>query len=458
MKPSRNWLGRFLRSSIASFDSGAAMARWEAFCAEHAGLNRAEAVRRFLEQRLRQTGLVYGTPLASVDTLTRLTAGGASRRRATFMAILKLEVDLVLELGCAVGHCAEPSRQLGELLVCLALLRNRWRLARHIDRTLTRATAADFQERLDRLARRVERDLWRQAYLAGNPLLGLPVHNSLAYVDAKTLGRLAIAYYEHGLDERALRRVLDYRDQERELLLRAMVGLTLADRPLDAGSLSVMSRQLRLAGIPRRARRRLDILARGRLEPAEVAAMVGDDRARDFLIEQVLLGAMLDGHFSRRESVFISDLAGWLGVGSEELARREAEVLAFYEGNKDYLDLFMVGSAVRFYRQRWLGRLQNSIRENLERIVSEIASTRQLAELLAKASRGEPLTRQQRREMTRRLIDILRAIPSLAIFALPGGAVLLPLVFKLLPDELKPRSFVDRQATDGQSDPLEEKD
>jgi len=450
-----------LRSCVSGFDASAALARWEDFHAEHPRLEQADAIRRFLEQRLRQTGLVYGTPLASVATLTRHTSGGASRRRAAFMAILKVEVDLVLEVGCAVSHCAEPSRQTGEILVCLALLRNRWRLARRIDRTITRASPAIGQARLERMAQWVERDLWRQAYLAGNPLLGLPVHNSLAYVDAKTLGRLAIAYYERGLDKPALQRVLDYRDQERELLLRAMVGLTLADRPLDAGSLSVMSRQLRLAGIPRRARRRLDALARGQLEPAEVAAVVGDDRARDFLIEQVLLGAMLDGHYSQRESVYIADLAGWLGVGPEELARREAEVLAFYEGNKDFLDLFMVGSAVRFHRQRWLGRLQNSIRDNLERIVAEIASTRQLAELLKKASRGETLTRQQRREMIRRLLDILRAIPSLAIFALPGGAVLLPLVFKLLPDELKPRSFAgrDKQAGlgDDEIDPLDDK-
>ncbi|MGJ8738309.1 LETM1 domain-containing protein, partial [Zobellia laminariae] len=38
------------------------------------------------------------------------------------------------------------------------------------------------------------------------------------------------------------------------------------------------------------------------------------------------------------------------------------------------------------------------------------------------------------------LIDIFKSIPSLAIFLLPGGAVLLPIFIKLIP-KLLPSSF-----------------
>jgi hypothetical protein len=40
------------------------------------------------------------------------------------------------------------------------------------------------------------------------------------------------------------------------------------------------------------------------------------------------------------------------------------------------------------------------------------------------------------------LLDICKAIPALAIFMLPGGSLLLPLLIKLLPDIL-PSAFRD---------------
>jgi hypothetical protein len=40
--------------------------------------------------------------------------------------------------------------------------------------------------------------------------------------------------------------------------------------------------------------------------------------------------------------------------------------------------------------------------------------------------------------------DIVRSMPSLAIFMLPGGALLLPLVLKVIPD-LVPSAFRDNK-------------
>jgi len=51
--------------------------------------------------------------------------------------------------------------------------------------------------------------------------------------------------------------------------------------------------------------------------------------------------------------------------------------------------------------------------------------------------------------MGRQLVDILRSIPSLAIFSIPGGAVLLPLLFMILPKGLKPRAFAEVTKKEG---------
>ena len=42
------------------------------------------------------------------------------------------------------------------------------------------------------------------------------------------------------------------------------------------------------------------------------------------------------------------------------------------------------------------------------------------------------------------MIDLAKTIPALAIFAAPGGMLLLPILIKLLPFNLLPSSFIDR--------------
>ena len=41
-------------------------------------------------------------------------------------------------------------------------------------------------------------------------------------------------------------------------------------------------------------------------------------------------------------------------------------------------------------------------------------------------------------------MDILKSVPSIGIFLLPGGALLLPLILKIVPD-LLPSSFKENQ-------------
>jgi hypothetical protein len=441
----KDWLFQFLSSCVRAFRDEESEARVENFRRDHHDWPRDELIRRWVEFRLRQTGVVYGTPLASEETIAFHTAKGYPQRRAVFLAILAAEAELAMEVGCAVSHCTVGNIRACELLVCFALLCREFKLAENIHELVPLVPAeGEVPEKLLRCAGKVGRVLPRRAYLSGNPLIGLPIHNSFNYVDAKTLGRIAVAYYERGcVDRQAIKRVLDYKDREKEHLLRAMVGLTLADRPLGVGSLRVVRQQIGSSGLPRKFRKALRRMLKQPASPMAVAAAVKDDRTRDFILEQVILGATLDGHFSEGEKGYVGDLAGFLGVSPEELARLEAEVVAFYETHKAYLDLFMVGTAVRSYRQRLPEQLQQVLRENLSLITKEIKAKKGLADLLYRASLGEDLTREERQKMGRQLVDILRTFPSLAIFSIPGGAVLLPLLFKILPKGLKPRAFAE---------------
>ena len=49
---------------------------------------------------------------------------------------------------------------------------------------------------------------------------------------------------------------------------------------------------------------------------------------------------------------------------------------------------------------------------------------------------------KEKDKVKEQITDLLRTIPSLTIFMIPGGSLLLPVLYKILPEELlKPSSF-----------------
>jgi hypothetical protein len=79
---------------------------------------------------------------------------------------------------------------------------------------------------------------------------------------------------------------------------------------------------------------------------------------------------------------------------------------------------------------RYYGRLRREVRE-----------TGELYHLLARAARRQPLTPEERRRMREQLIDVAKVLPALAIFAAPGGMLLLIVLGKVLPFSLLPSAF-----------------
>jgi hypothetical protein len=63
---------------------------------------------------------------------------------------------------------------------------------------------------------------------------------------------------------------------------------------------------------------------------------------------------------------------------------------------------------------------------------------------LLSQSTKRKLTDEEQKKVQSQLLDIFKSIPSLAIFMLPGGMLLLPLVIKLIPT-LLPSAFDDNR-------------
>jgi len=66
--------------------------------------------------------------------------------------------------------------------------------------------------------------------------------------------------------------------------------------------------------------------------------------------------------------------------------------------------------------------------------------------LIAKSTTSE-LSKEEKEQAKMQLKDLARTIPSLTLFLLPGGSLLLPIILKIIPD-LVPTAFRSNQIED----------
>lgn len=87
------------------------------------------------------------------------------------------------------------------------------------------------------------------------------------------------------------------------------------------------------------------------------------------------------------------------------------------------------------FSKRWIKVLGR----NKDKLIEELKGSRELISLVNK-SFTEELTQEEKTKVKEEFIDLVKSVPALAIFMLPGGAVLLPLILKIIPD-LIPSAF-----------------
>ena len=79
------------------------------------------------------------------------------------------------------------------------------------------------------------------------------------------------------------------------------------------------------------------------------------------------------------------------------------------------------------------------LHRNQLRLAQELKQSKEAVHLIKKATHSH-LSEDEKEKIKIQLLDICKAIPALAVFLLPGGALLLPLLIKLIPDIL-PSAF-----------------
>ena len=75
--------------------------------------------------------------------------------------------------------------------------------------------------------------------------------------------------------------------------------------------------------------------------------------------------------------------------------------------------------------------------------------------MLINKSRSEDLSKEEKEKVKTQFRDIARTVPSLTLFLLPGGSLILPIVLKVIPDMI-PTAFRSNQIQEEEKDEIDE--
>jgi hypothetical protein len=369
---------------------------------------------------------------------------------ATFLGEIRRHVALLLDLAVLSGVPFDRVRRRVEIAAFLAAAAGEVELA--LD-ALPPHDGPSHERDVQEALHEAERALVARFHPPGDPVLGLPLHPGLLAIFRRRLARVAIGFHRDAyLDPTALARHAGFAARETVLLVEALAALLAADEQPDERARSVRQRQVSRLALPRTAAREArTALATPR--PAAELAAAATPAIRPFLVEQLLLArlrARLSGDGAARwVDAFVAaaglDAPAVAAAGVEAAAQHGDHQVWFEALDQGGLDLQSIAAGWEDAADAVVERVSAEVSFNLGAMMTELRETGELAELLARAASGVKLGAEEKRKVRAQLLDLAKAIPALAIFAAPGGMLLLPLLAKLLPFNVLPGAW-DRPA------------
>jgi hypothetical protein len=167
------------------------------------------------------------------------------------------------------------------------------------------------------------------------------------------------------------------------------------------------------------------------------------DCEKKYLLDIACLTVWEDHSLDYTESEYIYGLGKDL-KWDEKLVKKALEnVRFFFDKNREKIPYLKDTNLASKFYDGMTKNVSKIILRNSKRLKKELSESKELVLLLTKSTTQE-LNEEERKKIQSQLIDIFKSIPSLAIFILPGGAVLLPIFIKLIP-KLLPSAFDDNR-------------
>lgn len=173
---------------------------------------------------------------------------------------------------------------------------------------------------------------------------------------------------------------------------------------------------------------------------------VKTDQEKSYILDLSCMATWTDKKIDKTEQRFLIQLGTDLNISKDRIRESITSVNQFYTENKDNIALLSSKNLVQSFYNNSSKMVSKLITRNSKRLYQELKDSKELMVLLTQST-VRSLEEEEQKKVQEQLLDIFKSIPSLAIFMLPGGALLLPLVIKFIP-KLLPSAFDENRVED----------
>ena len=170
---------------------------------------------------------------------------------------------------------------------------------------------------------------------------------------------------------------------------------------------------------------------------------LSNDLEKFYMIDLAGISLWSDEKVENEERYFLFKLGEKLKVSETFIKNSIDFVNDFIFKYKNEIPYFNNSNPVKNFYEHTTDNVAVLIKRNKNRFIKEISESKELMQLLAKSTHKD-LDKTEKKKIKKQLLDICKTVPSLTIFLLPGGSLLLPIIIKFIP-KLLPSSFNENE-------------
>lgn len=158
-----------------------------------------------------------------------------------------------------------------------------------------------------------------------------------------------------------------------------------------------------------------------------------------FFLDFLIFYLTINNSFSDDNFEKIKEIINYIKIDFYSLENEINFISNFISNNKNQLPKLKNDFVLKNVYDDTSKLIIRILKRNKKRLINEITESKELMSLLTQSTKRN-LTEEEKKKIKNQLLDICKSIPSLAIFALPGGSIVLPILLKFIPS-LLPSSF-----------------
>lgn len=227
-------------------------------------------------------------------------------------------------------------------------------------------------------------------------------------------------------------------------VLTAIILAAYSDGKVEEKERSIFDVFLASANLDERTRDKVKKLFHDGASPEDFSYFVEHHwLLKRFILDIAILTTLANEELSDVEWTFLKLLSVHLDIPEEELEENLGIIENFLLKTQGDVEFMKNSPSYEKVYSSLSKRWAKIILRNKDKLTQELKESKELLALIGKST-TQSLTKEEKELVKLHFKDIARSIPTLTIFMLPGGTILLPIILKLIPD-LIPTAFRENE-------------